>query len=112
MESSTETHSGTHELGVVRPATAGYDPKKQLFAEDVLTKERGSEWTSFYDLMPDSDAPFLHSTDGRRPLSLKELKAFIVSDQVEILGLAREDAARRRRGVGRERDGPQGFFGT
>ncbi|CAK9056972.1 Oxalate--CoA ligase (Oxalyl-CoA synthetase) (Peroxisomal-coenzyme A synthetase) [Durusdinium trenchii] len=41
--------------------------------------------------MPDSDAPFLHSTDGRRPLSLKELKAFIVSDQVEILGLARED---------------------
>ncbi|CAK9056902.1 unnamed protein product [Durusdinium trenchii] len=33
--------------------------------------------------MPDSDAPFLHSTDGRRPLSLKELKAFIVSDQAK-----------------------------
>ena len=27
------------------------------------------EWTSFYDLMPDTETPFLHSTDGRKPLS-------------------------------------------
>ena len=28
------------------------------------------DWASFYDLIASSDAPFLHSTDGRRPLSL------------------------------------------
>jgi len=87
MESSVETHTGTHELGVVRPATSNYDQKKQLFAEVVLSKE----WTTFYDLMPDTEIPFLHSTDGRKPLSLKQLKEFIVSDQVEVLGLGRED---------------------
>mmetsp|Transcript_14506 Transcript_14506/g.17338 ORF Transcript_14506/g.17338 Transcript_14506/m.17338 type:complete len:103 (+) Transcript_14506:242-550(+) len=74
MESSTETHSGTHELGVIRPASSNYDPKKQLFAADVL----GKGWTSFYDMMPDTDTPFLHSTDGRKPLSLKQLKEFIL----------------------------------
>eukprot|EP00438_Fugacium_kawagutii_P000788 Skav204577 [mRNA] locus=scaffold767:50576:65077:- [translate_table: standard] len=42
-------------------------------------------------MMPDTDTPFLHSTDGRKPLSLKQLKEFILSDQVEVLGLGRED---------------------
>jgi len=88
MESSTETHSGTHEVGPVRPAVDGKcDPSKQKFAEDVL----GLEWTTYYDLMPDSDAPFLHATDGRKPLSLKALKAFCISDEVEVLGLERTD---------------------
>eukprot|EP00440_Ansanella_granifera_P038163 gb/GFBE01041407.1/.p1 GENE.gb/GFBE01041407.1/~~gb/GFBE01041407.1/.p1 ORF type:complete len:581 (+),score=145.91 gb/GFBE01041407.1/:1-1743(+) len=87
MEASTETHSGTHELGIVRPATAAYDANKQMLAADALKKD----WTTFYDLLPDTDTPFLHSTDGRAPLSLKQLKEFIVSDKVEVLGLSRED---------------------
>mmetsp|Transcript_35269 Transcript_35269/g.70052 ORF Transcript_35269/g.70052 Transcript_35269/m.70052 type:complete len:579 (+) Transcript_35269:30-1766(+) len=88
MESSTETHSGTHEVGPIRPAVEGkHDPSKQVFAADALARE----WTTFYDLMPDSEEPFLHATDGRKPLSLKALKAFCVSDEVEVLGLARED---------------------
>mmetsp|Transcript_3073 Transcript_3073/g.7062 ORF Transcript_3073/g.7062 Transcript_3073/m.7062 type:complete len:583 (+) Transcript_3073:125-1873(+) len=87
MEGSTDAHSGTHEIGIVRAASSDYDPKRQLFADDALKKE----WASFYDLIPSSDAPFLHATDGRRPLSLKELKEFVTSDQVEVLGLGRED---------------------
>ncbi|CAE7023621.1 GIP [Symbiodinium sp. KB8] len=87
MEGSTDAHSGTHEIGIVRAASSDYDPKRQLFADDALKQE----WASFYDLIPSSDAPFLHATDGRRPLSLKELKEFVTSDQVEVLGLGRED---------------------
>ncbi|CAE7941452.1 GIP, partial [Symbiodinium necroappetens] len=86
MEGSTDAHSGTHEIGIVRAASSDYDPKRQLFADDALKQE----WASFYDLIPSSDAPFLHATDGRRPLSLKELKEFVTSDQVEVLGLGRE----------------------
>mmetsp|Transcript_114620 Transcript_114620/g.331184 ORF Transcript_114620/g.331184 Transcript_114620/m.331184 type:complete len:578 (-) Transcript_114620:246-1979(-) len=88
MESSTETHTGTHEVGPVRPPVDGKnDPSQQKFAKGVL----GQEWTTFYDLLPDTDTPFLHSTDGRKPLSLKALKAFCVSDEVEVLGLERTD---------------------
>jgi len=88
MESSTETHSGNHEVGPMRPAVAGkYDGSKQKFAADVLSKE----WTTYYDLMPDADVPFLHAMDGRKPLSLKALKAFCISDEVEVLGLERQD---------------------
>jgi len=87
MESSGEAHTGNHEIGIVRPGTAEYDAQKQVVAESALTKD----WTTFYDLMPDSEAPFLHCTDGRKPLSLKQLKEFIVSDKVEVLGLGRED---------------------
>jgi len=87
MEASTDTHQGNHEIGIMREATGAYDKSKQVLAADALKKE----WTTFYDLMPDTDTPFLHSADGRKPLSLKQLKEFIVSDKVEVLGLGRED---------------------
>jgi len=88
MEASTEAHDGTHEVGPFRDAIEGkYDPSKQKFASELLAQE----WTTFYDLLPDSDVPYLHSTDGRAPLSVKALKEFIMSDAVEIPGLKRED---------------------
>jgi len=87
-EEAVQTHSGNHEVGPVRPAVDGkWDPSVQKYAKDVLSEE----WTTFYDLMPDSDDPFLHSTDGRKPLSLKALKEFCVSDTCEVLGMGRTD---------------------
>jgi len=87
IESSAETHEGTHEVGPVRPGTEEYDPSKQCFAADVLEQE----WTTFYDLLPDRDEPFLHAVDGRKPLTFKELRSFVTSDAVEVFGLGRED---------------------
>lgn len=88
IESSNETHTGSHEVGPIKPAVADlHDPSLQKFATDTLSQE----WTTYYDLMPDSEEPYLHSTDGRKPLSLKALKAFILSDEVEVLGLERTD---------------------
>jgi len=88
IESSNEAHTGTHEVGPVKAAVAGlHDPSRQTFAAEALAQE----WTTFYDLLPDSEEPLLHSTDGRKPLGLKALKAFCVSDEVEVLGLERTD---------------------
>jgi len=76
------------EVGPFRDEVEGkYDKAKQRFAQDVLSKE----WTTYYDLLPDTDTPFLYSTDARKPISMKQLKEFIVSDAVEIPGLKRED---------------------
>lgn len=82
-----ESHSGNHEVGPIRPGSDLFDPSKQLFAAAAL----GKEWTTFYDLLPDTDALFLHSTDGRRPLTYKELKAFVTTDFPELRGLKLED---------------------
>lgn len=49
------------------------------------------EWTTYYDLLPDTEAPFIRAADGRTPLSFKALKEFIVSDKCEVLGLDRTD---------------------
>mmetsp|Transcript_76484 Transcript_76484/g.159129 ORF Transcript_76484/g.159129 Transcript_76484/m.159129 type:complete len:584 (+) Transcript_76484:109-1860(+) len=88
IESSNETHTGSHEVGPIFPAIEGlYDPSKQLYAKDVLEQE----WTTFYDLMPDSEEAFIYGTDGRKPLSFKALKDFCISDEVEVLGLERTD---------------------
>lgn len=74
-------------LNFIRPATDQLDTSKQLCYEQVLEKQ----WTSWYDLAPSTDSPFLHSMDGRKPLTFNALKEFCVSDKVEILGLGRED---------------------
>lgn len=71
----------------IRPGTDEYDPSKQVFAAEALS----GEWNSFIDLMPDTDAPFLHDMSGRKPLSFQTLKEFCLSDSCEVLGLGRED---------------------
>eukprot|EP00931_Biecheleriopsis_adriatica_P102780 TRINITY_DN77710_c0_g1_i1.p1 TRINITY_DN77710_c0_g1~~TRINITY_DN77710_c0_g1_i1.p1 ORF type:complete len:609 (+),score=158.36 TRINITY_DN77710_c0_g1_i1:112-1827(+) len=76
-----------HEIGPVMPAQEGYDPAEHKMATDFL----GGDWKTFYDFLPDRDEPFLFSTDGRKPLSFKELKAFIVDEKNDIPGMARED---------------------
>jgi len=88
MESCTEAHSGNHEVGPIRKAVAGKaEDAAQVLAKDALSLA----WTTYYDLMPDSSEPFLHATDGRKPLSLKALKAFCISDEVEVVGMDRSD---------------------
>lgn len=74
-------------LEFIRPATDKWDSSKQRYYDKAL----GEEWTTFYDLIPDVDSPFLHSMDGRKPLTFKALKEFCVSDKCEVLGLARTD---------------------
>eukprot|EP00971_Amphidinium_carterae_P072741 1438476-Amphidinium_carterae.1 len=44
------------------------------FSEKCLQAALAKEWTSFYDITPDADRPFLHSCDGRKPLTFKMLK--------------------------------------
>mmetsp|Transcript_1458 Transcript_1458/g.2712 ORF Transcript_1458/g.2712 Transcript_1458/m.2712 type:complete len:584 (-) Transcript_1458:189-1940(-) len=77
------------EAGVafIRPGTDEYDPQKQVYAKEALS----GDWNTFYDLMPDSEEPFLHDMTGRAPLSFKALKDFCVSDKCEVLGLKRDD---------------------
>lgn len=87
IESSDEAHEGRHEVGLIRPATDEYDSSLQLFAADALAKD----WKTFWDLIQDRDVPFLHSNDGRQPLTFSMLRSFIVSETVEVLGLKRED---------------------
>jgi acyl-CoA synthetase (AMP-forming)/AMP-acid ligase II len=82
-----EKAAETFEAGPIRPALESYDASVQKYAKDVLDKE----WTTYYDLLADSEAPFLHSVDGRAPLSLKALKEFIISDKCEVLGLERTE---------------------
>lgn len=82
-----EVRSETFEAGIIRPAADGYDGTKQVYYDAALARE----WTSLYDLIPDLDKPYLHSMDGRRPLTFTELKAFCVSDKCEVPGLKRED---------------------
>lgn len=85
MEATAETG---FEVPPFRDAVEGkYDSSKQRFAKEVLAKE----WTTYYDLIPESEAPFLYGTDGRKPLSAKQLKEFVVSDAVEVPGLGRAD---------------------
>eukprot|EP00929_Paragymnodinium_shiwhaense_P104681 TRINITY_DN69301_c0_g1_i2.p1 TRINITY_DN69301_c0_g1~~TRINITY_DN69301_c0_g1_i2.p1 ORF type:complete len:593 (-),score=135.78 TRINITY_DN69301_c0_g1_i2:66-1844(-) len=87
VESSLETHEGSHEIGPVRPATADFDPSLQWYAKDALAKD----WQSYRDLLPDSDQPFLHATDGRRPLSFRELRAFLEGGALDVAGMERQD---------------------
>lgn len=75
------------EAGIIRPATDEYDASKQWYYEKAL----GGEWTSFYDLIPDLDTPFLHSMDDRKPLTFKALKAFCISEASDVLGMGRAD---------------------
>jgi acyl-CoA synthetase (AMP-forming)/AMP-acid ligase II len=75
------------EAGIIRPSTEQWDESKQWYYEKALEQE----WKSFYDLVPDADTPFLHSMDGRKPLTFKALKEFLVSDKADVLGMARED---------------------
>mmetsp|Transcript_6442 Transcript_6442/g.15643 ORF Transcript_6442/g.15643 Transcript_6442/m.15643 type:complete len:580 (+) Transcript_6442:62-1801(+) len=82
-----EARTENYEAGPIRPATDAYDPARQVLAQAALAKE----WTSFYDITPDADRPFLHSCDGRKPLTFKMLKEFMVSDVVDVPGLGRED---------------------
>ncbi|CAJ1396500.1 unnamed protein product [Effrenium voratum] len=49
------------------------------------------DWKTFWDFLPDKEEPFLYSTDGRRPLSFKEMKAFILDERNDIPGMGRED---------------------
>lgn len=74
-------------LNFIRPATGEWDANKQWYYEKALEKE----WTSFYDLIPDLDSPFLHSMDGRKPLTFKALKEFCASDKPDVLGMERGD---------------------
>eukprot|EP00927_Polykrikos_kofoidii_P046172 TRINITY_DN40373_c0_g1_i1.p1 TRINITY_DN40373_c0_g1~~TRINITY_DN40373_c0_g1_i1.p1 ORF type:complete len:596 (+),score=78.14 TRINITY_DN40373_c0_g1_i1:49-1788(+) len=82
---SSETDS--HQIGLVHPGVDGHDPPEQLLAVEALDKR----WTTFFDHLPDSTTPFLHAVDGRAPLRFDCLKMFIVSDAVDIPGLARDD---------------------
>jgi acyl-CoA synthetase (AMP-forming)/AMP-acid ligase II len=75
------------EAGIMRDSTDQWDPSKQWCYEKALEKE----WTTFYDLIPDQDTPFLHSMDGRKPLTFKALKEFCAGDKPDVLGLGRED---------------------
>jgi len=85
MEATAETG---FEVPPFRDEVEGkYDKTKQKFAADILSKE----WTTFYDLLADTDTPFIHGTDSRKPISMKQLKEFVLSDAVEIPGLKRED---------------------
>lgn len=76
-----------HDIGPVMPVQSCYDPKAHKMATDFV----GGDWKTFWDFLPDKDEPFLFSTDGRRPLSFKELKAFIVDEKNDIPGMGRED---------------------
>lgn len=76
-----------HDVGPVMQAQDGYDPSNHKLATDFL----GGDWKSFYDFLPDQAEPFLFSTDGRKPLSFRDLKAFIVDPKNDIPGMARED---------------------
>merc|ERR1719311_2053374 len=81
-----------HAVGPVRPATEKHDPSIQKFAQKPEDSVLAAEWKSFYDLIPNSDAPWLRSMDSSRtPLTFKGLKQFIVSPAVEVLGLGRTD---------------------
>mmetsp|Transcript_35944 Transcript_35944/g.57983 ORF Transcript_35944/g.57983 Transcript_35944/m.57983 type:complete len:583 (+) Transcript_35944:104-1852(+) len=76
-----------HDAGPVMEAQDGYDPAKHKVSADFL----GGDWKTFYDFLPDKAEPFLFSTDGRKPLSFKELKAFIVDPKNDLPGMRRED---------------------
>lgn len=75
------------ESGIIRPATDEWDASKQWYYEKALE----GEWKCFYELIPDLDSPFLHSMDGRKPLTFKALKEFCIGEKSDVLGLARED---------------------
>ncbi|CAE7034349.1 GIP [Symbiodinium sp. CCMP2592] len=70
-----------------RPWQSGHDPKAHKMATDYID----GEWKTFWDFVPDKDEPFLFPTDGRRPLSFRELKVFIVDETNDIPGMGRED---------------------
>jgi len=76
-----------HEIGPVRPAQECWDPSSNKLSSDFVD----GDWKTFYDFLPDTPEPFLHSTDGRKPLSFKDLKGFIADPQNDIAGLGRED---------------------
>eukprot|EP00403_Amphidinium_massartii_P041626 CAMPEP_0178439384 /NCGR_PEP_ID=MMETSP0689_2-20121128/36127_1 /TAXON_ID=160604 /ORGANISM="Amphidinium massartii, Strain CS-259" /LENGTH=578 /DNA_ID=CAMNT_0020061909 /DNA_START=55 /DNA_END=1791 /DNA_ORIENTATION=+ len=82
-----EARTENFEAGPVRAATDKYDPSLQVFYEKALS----GSWTSYYDLIPDLEGPFMHSCDARKPLTFKALKEFIVSDEVDVPGMKRED---------------------
>eukprot|EP00434_Breviolum_minutum_P019055 symbB.v1.2.016799.t1/scaffold1270.1/size227213/11 len=75
------------EVGPVKPQQDGFDPSQRKMASDYV----GGDWKTFWDFLPDKEDPFLYSTDGRRPLSFKELKAFIVDEKNDLPGMGRED---------------------
>lgn len=75
------------DVGPVKPAQTCFDPSKHKMASDFV----GGDWKTFWDFLPDKEEAFLYSTDGRRPLSFKELKAFIVDEKNDLPGMGRED---------------------
>lgn len=77
----------TRDAGPVKPAADNYDPKLQKYCPDF----EGGDWKTFYDFLPDKDAPFLYAADSRQPLTFKGLKEFIIKPELDIPGLARED---------------------
>lgn len=77
-----------HDPGPIRPAEDNFDPATASKSSGDFV---GGEWKSFYDFLPDQDAPFLYSVDGRQPLSFKALRAFIADERNDLPGLGRED---------------------
>lgn len=76
------------EAGPIKPEVKGKnDPSLQTYHDEA---EKG-DWQSFYDFIPDTNYPFLHSTDGRAPLRFLELKNFIKSDACQVEGIGRTD---------------------
>lgn len=75
-----------HDVGPVKAATEA-EPYKQKLSKDFTD----GDWKTFYDFLPGHDAPFLYSVDGRKPLTFKALKEFIVSPANDIPGVGREE---------------------
>eukprot|EP00747_Dinoflagellata_sp_TGD_P169800 gnl/TRDRNA2_/TRDRNA2_199728_c0_seq1.p1 gnl/TRDRNA2_/TRDRNA2_199728_c0~~gnl/TRDRNA2_/TRDRNA2_199728_c0_seq1.p1 ORF type:complete len:590 (+),score=107.02 gnl/TRDRNA2_/TRDRNA2_199728_c0_seq1:64-1833(+) len=74
--------------GPTKPAADGYDAANR----NKLCKDfEDGDWKTFYDFIPDNADTFLLPVDGRKPLTYKDLRSFLLDPKHDILGLGRED---------------------